>query len=369
MKNRDAALAFDGAERISEGDAEAFKCAGCGANMRYEPSAQKLVCDHCGSEVDIAADTNVTERDFSELEEHRWAEAGLKTVRCDNCGATETVKGDEIATVCPFCSSPLVLEEHCFDGVKPDSLIPFSLDRQKGLEACKKWLKKRFFAPSKFKKNINVTTIRGVYYPVWTFDSTTDTVYAGRLGKTYTTTRRDSKGNTHTEVKVRYFNVSGTRRNYFDDVTVNGGAFVSDKNLSKLQPFPQNRYVVYSSEFLAGFFANNYTVDPYTAFKTAEDRMRETIRRQIIASYNADVVDYLNMSMNHVGKSFKYMLMPVYITATKYRDKLYNQYVNGCTGKITGSAPVSPLKVSVVSLLGAAVIAGVVLLLKFFGAF
>mgnify|MGYP000239634464 FL=1 len=97
--------------------------------------------------------------------------------------------------------------------------------------------------------------------------------------------------------------------------------------------------------------------------------MRETIRRQIIASYNADVVDYLNMSMNHVGKSFKYMLMPVYITATKYRDKLYNQYVNGCTGKITGSAPVSPLKVSVVSLLGAAVIAGVVLLLKFFGAF
>jgi len=196
--------------------------------------------------VDIAADTNVTERDFSELEEHRWAEAGLKTVRCDNCGATETVKGDEIATVCPFCSSPLVLEEHCFDGVKPDSLIPFSLDRQKGLEACKKWLKKRFFAPSKFKKNINVNTIRGVYYPVWTFDSTTDTVYAGRLGKTYTTTRRDSKGNTHTEVKVRYFNVSGTRRNYFDDVTVNGGAFVSDKNRVQVAAF--------SAEQIRGLF-------------------------------------------------------------------------------------------------------------------
>lgn len=112
---------------------------------------------------------------------------------------------------------------------------------------------KAFFRAFKIQKNINVNTIRGVYYPVWTFDSTTDTVYAGRLGKTYTTTRRDSKGNTHTEVKVRYFNVSGTRRNYFDDVTVNGGAFVSDKNLSKLQPFPQNRYVVYSSEFLAGF--------------------------------------------------------------------------------------------------------------------
>ena len=64
-EKRDAALAFDGAESdFRRGDAEAFKCAGCGANMRYEPSAQKIVCDHCGSEVDIAADTNVTERDF-----------------------------------------------------------------------------------------------------------------------------------------------------------------------------------------------------------------------------------------------------------------------------------------------------------------
>ncbi len=96
MKKRDAALAFDGAERISEGDAEAFKCAGCGANMRYEPSAQKIVCDHCGSEVDIAADTNVTERDFSELEEHRWAEAGLKTVRCATAAQRRPSRGTRL---------------------------------------------------------------------------------------------------------------------------------------------------------------------------------------------------------------------------------------------------------------------------------
>lgn len=83
MKKRDAALAFDGAERISEGDAEAFKCAGCGANMRYEPSAQKIVCDHCGSEVDIAADTNVTERDFPSLRNTDGRRRGLK-----RCAAT-----------------------------------------------------------------------------------------------------------------------------------------------------------------------------------------------------------------------------------------------------------------------------------------
>lgn len=93
--------------------------------------------------------------------------------------------------------------------------------------------------------------------------------------------------------------------------------------------------------------------------------MRETIRQQIIASYNADVVSYLNMNMNHVGKSFKYMLMPVYLTATKYKDKLYNQYINGSTGKVSGKAPVSPWRVTLVSVLIAAVAVGIAFLLKY----
>lgn len=367
MKNNDVYHAYDGNENISPGEADVFKCNNCGGNMEYNPALQKLFCIHCGGEVDIAADSNVTERDFDDLRAHKWTEAGLKTVRCDNCGATETLRGDELAIACPFCSSPLVLEEQCVDSVRPDSLIPFGLSKEMGLDACKKWLKKRFFAPVKFKKNININTIKGVYYPIWTFDSTTDTTYAGRLGKTYTTTHTDSKGNTHTRAHVRYFNVSGTRRNFFDDVVVNGSRSILDRDLSKIQPFPPNKYVVYSSEFLAGFSANNYTVDPFTAFKTAEERMRETIKKQIINSYNADVVDYLNMSMSHIGKSFKYMLMPVYITATKYGEKIYNQFVNGCTGKITGKAPVSPLRVAVVSVAGAALIAGLAFLLRLFG--
>lgn len=350
---------------LPSNEADVFKCHGCGANMQYNPTTQKLVCEHCGSEVDITADSNVTERDFTELTDHKWSETNLKTVRCDNCGATEMINQDEIATLCPFCSSPLVIEKKCIDTVRPDSLIPFEVSKDRALYECKRWLKKRFFAPSKFKKNININTIKGVYYPIWTFDSTTDTVYAGVLGKNYTTTTRDSKGNLRTEVHVRYFNVSGTRRNYFDDVTVNGAQTIPDKFLNKIQPFPKNKYVVYSSEFLAGFFANNYTIDPYTAFKTAENRMRETIRQQIIASYNADVVSYLNMNMNHVGKSFKYMLMPVYLTATKYKDKLYNQYINGSTGKVSGKAPVSPWRVTLVSVLIAAVAVGIAFLLKY----
>ncbi len=329
-----------------------FKCGGCGANLVYDPNTHKLVCNHCGFTQNIEINTFVAERDFSELSAHKFGQDDkVKTVTCTNCGATEILKNDEIASRCPFCSSPLVVNESEIDSVKPDSLIPFMFDSKRAKEHCNNWIKSRWFAAHAFKKELKLNNPNGIYYPIWTFDSHTMTTYQGRLGKTYTTTHTDSKGHVHTTTHVRWFNVDGTRKNYFDDIIINASGFVEDRTISKLMPYPQNLYTVYSNEYLAGFLANHYTVDPFTAFKTAEDRMRETIKQEIIRSYNADRVDYLNMNMVHNQKSFKSMFVPIYLTGAKYKEKFYRQYINGATGKILGAYPKSIFKISLVILL------------------
>ena len=338
---------------------EQYKCKGCGANMHYDPKTRKLLCSHCGSTEDIVFDNAVTERDFCELEAHKFKrDDKVKVVTCKNCGATEILKNDEVATKCPFCDSPLVVETEELDSVKPDSMIPFLIDKKTAKQKCDTWLKKRWFAASKFKKELRLHSPDGVYYPIWTFDSDTETSYVGRLGQTYTTTRRDEKGNTHTETHVRWFNVSGKRQNYFDDIVINASAFIDGKTMQKLQPFPQTNYVVYNTQYLAGYLANHYTVDPFTAFGIAEDRMKETIKKQIISSYNADRVDYLKMTLNHKQKSFKSMFVPVYMTGAKFKDKLYKQFINGATGKITGKYPKSVFKIILMVILGLAAVAG-----------
>lgn len=67
------------------------------------------------------------------------------------------------------------------------------------------------------------------------------------------------------------------------------------------------------------------------------------------------------------------MMVPVYVAATKYNKKVYNQYVSGIFSddkqhsKVCGKAPVSPWKVLLTVLAGIAVIAGIVLLYNYLG--
>lgn len=345
-----------------------FKCPSCGANMAFDPTVNQLRCDYCGTVKDVVRDTNVQERDFADLSAHVFGSADqVKTISCSNCGATEILQKDAVALKCPFCDSPLVVDSEELNLVKPDSLVPFAFDGESAKQRCSQWLKKRFFAPKSFKNIFNLKIPQGVYYPIWTFDASTSTDYDGRLGKTYTTTRTDSKGNTRTETHVRWFNVHGTRHDAFDDIVVNASKHVDDKTMEKLQPFPKDKYVVYSNEYLAGYFANLYTVDPFNAFKTAEEKMRASIRQRIISSYNADREGYLNLFVSYISKSFKSMLVPIYMTSTKYKEKWYSQYINGATGKIVGKYPKSVGKILSVVLLGLGIVGALVYLIVRYG--
>ena len=49
------------------------------------------------------------------------------------------------------------------------------------------------------------------------------------------------------------------------------------------------------------------------------------------------------------------MLLPVYVGHSKFRKKNYNFYVNGQNGNVAGKTPVSPVKISVLSLIGVAI--------------
>ena len=341
---------------------DAFKCPSCGANIEFDPDNDSLSCPYCGFSKQIERNTNVVERDFADFETHVYnSNDCVKTISCQNCGATEILIQDTVATKCPFCDSPLLVKEEKIDSLKPDSMVPFEFGEDKAKEYCTNWLKKRFYASSIFKKAFKLTNPKGIYYPIWTFDANTTTHYDGKLGKVCTKTTRDSKGNTHTTTYVKWFYVNGTRNDVFDDLVINASKYVDDKTMSKLLPFPQDKYVVYSNEYLAGYFANRYTIDPYTAFKSASERMQEYIRKNIVASYHADRVAYLNLNTTHNSKSFKSMYVPIYVTGTKYKEKLYSQYVNGSTGRVTGNFPKSVFKITLTVILGLALLALLVL--------
>lgn len=351
---------------------EAFqrKCPNCGASLIYDPAQRKLYCAHCKSYVDFDKSGEVRERDFCELVDmDTWDEKAVRYYHCENCGASTVLPRSTLATQCPYCSSPVVVDEGKTGLVRPDTVVPFEINAEQAEKHLSVWAKNKLFAPRDFRKNHKNLSIKGVYTPAWTFDFVTVTFYRGRLGQRRTRTVRRG-GKTYTETYIHWFYVDDQIDNSFDDIYVSGSNHISVSDFNKLDLTNQAKYVPYTDEYLAGFIADNYTVPPEDAYNLARKKADGIIYNAILSRYNADVDDGLEIQTEMISRSFKYVMLPVYVVSCKYRKKVYNQYVSGVYSKsnnakvkVSGKAPVSPWKVLITVLVSLGIIAGIIALI------
>lgn len=345
----------DGEERVKV-ETESVKCPGCGANMVFDADSQMLYCPHCGSKRDLGAGKRADEKDLMEglSADAIWKAEETVVFRCDNCGAKVVLQKDETAKLCPFCGTAHVQKTEELAGLKPDAVLPFAFGTEKALEYSKNWAKKRFFAPRKFKKDLNADNVNGVYAPCFTFDSHTYSTYRGRIGVTHTRTVGSGK-NRRTETYTVWHNISGTYADFFDDLAITAGDKCGQKELDKLAPYDTNSGIEYKEKYLLGFMAYHYDHELSDCWDRAKNRMDGIIRSRILAQYHYDKLDYLNVSTTHENVKYKYVMIPVYVGNFNFRQKLYNFFVNGTTGKTYGKYPKSGLKIGVLAATLAAV--------------
>jgi len=345
---------------------DVFKCKNCGNDFSFDPKSGRLQCEHCGTTAPIEADRNIEQRpvDFSlDVAKNKW-ESETRTFKCDNCGATTTFDKAEFATECAYCGSKKVLKLENFDGIKPGALLPFTLTPAEACAAWIKWLKKKLFAPKKIKRDADLEHIKGVYSPCWTFDSDTFSKYNGIAGKYYYVTVGSGK-NRRTERRVRWFPVRGTYSKFFKNVMVEASPHLTDKDMKCLSPFPVERAVVYDKRFLSGFSADHYDKKLQDGWREGEKIMRKGIDADIRRSIKADVIQSLTVNTQFNNPTFKHLLLPVYVSRATFREKLYNFFINGTNGRVSGKTPVSGVKVLLAVLLGIAGAAAIGILAYF----
>lgn len=342
-------------------ETEMEKCTSCGSNMRFDPETQSLICDHCGNNIEFASFSQAKELEFSEeviSKGEKWNSDETAVFSCDNCGAKVVLSTGETAKVCPFCGTPHAQKSEELDGLKPNALIPFAISTEKAVECGKRWAKKRLFAPRKFKKNIKTDSVNGVYMPCFTFDSHTHSFYVGRIGKTYTRTVGSGK-NRRTQTYIVWRNISGTFSEDFDDVLINAGKKMEQKRLDKIAPYDTQNGKEYNEQYLLGFMAYHYDEDVTTYWDRAKKIIDERLKKDILNQYSYDVVDYLNVSTKHENVTYKYVMLPVYVGNFKFKQKLFNFFVNGETGKVSGKTPISAWRVLIAVLLGLGALVGI----------
>ena len=326
-------------------DTESFKCPSCGAHLDFSPEMQLLTCGHCGNKVDFASSADVQPIDFvtGERPKDDWNETVV--YRCDNCGSREIISKNEISKKCHFCGTTNIVLTDELPGIKPGAVIPFLFNEERAKHNFKKWIKKRWFIPNKLKANAEAGELGGVYSPAWVYDCDTFSQYVGRVGQYYTVTTGSGK-NRRTETRIRWRRISGTHMRDFRDYIMEASPHLDQRQMKKLAPFRMDESKVYDRAFLAGFTAAHYDRDVDACWIDVRRDIEQTLRSDIVRKHRADVVDYLNVSTNYTNVTYRYMLLPVWISNYSFAGKTYNFFVNGTTGRVIGKVPRSAAKIT-----------------------
>lgn len=358
---------------ISDTNQKEVSCGNCAGKLKYKPGTDFLICEFCNTKNVIEVSNEaVEELDFEKyLNKTINTEKDTEEVRtfdCESCGAKTGIDDNIVSSECPFCGSRYVVkQESCTRIIKPKSLLPFKISQKEALASFKKWLNKLWFAPPKLKKFAKqAEKLNGIYIPFWTYDSDTTTNYVGKRGINYTETKTftDSKGKTKTRTvtKTRWYSVSGTVKIFFDDVLIVASDSLSKKKVDKLEPWDFENLVPYEPKFLSGFRAEKYKTELKEGFDEAKKKMDPQIRNAIRRDIGGDKQQILSANTNYSNITFKHMLLPIWISAYRFKDKVYRFLVNARTGEVQGERPWCWWKIAIAVILGLAVIGGIIYL-------
>ncbi len=349
-----------------------FPCVSCGGNVTFKPGTTALVCPFCGAKNEIEAqDSPVEELEFEAFLRDAETRETLQerlTVKCGNCAAETTLGTNVTADECPFCGTKIVAQAKSTKAIAPRSLLPFKITKENAASRFQAWLASRWFAPSALRHFARTTALAGVYTPYWTYDCGTTTRYTGQRGEHYWDTEthhtmRNGKSVTETRRvrKTRWYPASGTVRNAFDDVLVLASAALPRTHADALEPWDLRELVPFKEDYLSGFKVQSYSVGLREGFNAAKEKMDPKIRATIHADIGGDEQRITSMSVRYHDITFKHVLLPVWISAYRFKERVYRFLVNARTGEVQGERPYSWVKIALLIAGITALAAGIIL--------
>lgn len=330
-----------------QGEMVNFKCPNCGANQAYSAADQTLTCTACGyREVPKQEVVGKRAAEFEfKVETLQQSAQGWgverKEMACQNCGAVLNLPPDMMTHDCPFCLSNFVVQQKAAqDVLRPTYLIPPKVADQAARERVKAWLGSSWMTPRTLSSGAVLDRFTPLYLPFWTFDARTAADWKAEVGHTYTTGSGKNR-RTHTVWRWKNGHVDLT----IDDLLVSGTKRVSEIILGKMDNFSTSDLVQYDPVFLAGISTLAYERDLQAAWEMGRQKMRDRTKDACYKQINSSKVRNFSMQMDFDDESWRYVLLPVYVSTYKFEDRTFQLLVNGQTGQVGGQRPVDWLKV------------------------
>ncbi|MCH8042972.1 MAG: hypothetical protein IID44_04575 [Planctomycetes bacterium] len=308
------------------------KCSVCQALIDEED----LFCANCGTEAPAWAEKATGTTASARTATHNFT--------CDGCGASMSYDASAQALRCPFCGSDNLSKQADAKIMAPRRIVPFTIGQDKAVATMRGKLGQGFWRPSDLSERALVVDMKAVYVPYWVFQATSHTYWTADTNQT----PRGARGD--------WFPLTGEHRGRYEGLLVGASGALTPGETSGLCPFELSAAVEPDQVDL-----DNVTVEQFSVpRKYARPLARQGIESMEVQACQQRYVPgrSRNIQVNSriEGLSSEPLLLPVWIMAYRYKEKLYRFLVNGQTGRCTGEAPISYKKIAVVAGIVAAVL-------------
>ena len=309
-----------------------------------------MKCPYCDIEFDLEtvrawneSAQEVDQEDFQweDQQSQDWSQEDQEQIRaflCPACAGEILTDDHTAATFCPYCGNPTVLPGRVSGVLKPDGVIPFKTGKDDAKAAFLQLCKGKPLLPKFFTQEQQLEKITGLYVPFWLYDCSAE--FDGSYKATRLHFWSDSK---YQYTKTDHYLLRRSAESAFTGIPMDGSSKMDDAFMESIEPFCYEDLVDFDMAYLSGFLADKYDVP----IESGKDRIRQRVEtamndkiQETLIGYSTAIPSGRNLNIHH--SKARYVLMPVWILNTRYKDKIYTFAMNGQTGKMTGSFPVCP---------------------------
>lgn len=313
------------------------KCHACGADLTFDPSSQKWVCEYCGESYTLEDIKKYQAQSATQTSSNTSVD-GYNECHCKSCGAQIIMDENTSVTECVYCGNTAIITERLEGNFAPQQLIPFKKTKDDALAAFSNYRKGKWFMPKEFLEQKNIEKISGIYIPFYLYDIDV----AARIHVNATKVEHWSDSS-YRYTKTDYFEVLREGRMSFNEIPTDASTKFPDNIMDSIEPYDYKDLIDFDSSYIAGFLSEKYDQTIEELSERAEKRAKKTAVDTLlkdVSGYNSKTVtDSVERAKRK--DSSKYVLLPVWMLNIKYNDKMYTLAMNGQTGKFIGNVPVS----------------------------
>ena len=327
------------------------KCPLCGGKIVFDPASQKNLCKTCNSYFIINEYNN-----FDDFQKDKTKS------KCPNCGAQLIFHENTYSAECKYCNSKFSILTLNPGKATPEKIIPFTVPLEEFKKSVIKYLTEGEYTPADIFDQVEFISTKGVYIPLYYFDTSYAVKYVAEIGYNRTETYLDygfgSECNKLVK-KTRFVTdwspysdtLEGSCSTYaigtsmfdkFNVITEKNKKYTNkvdeiisfcEESVDNLKPYNEN--------YLAGFEVIPYELSPDEAYEqTAKPKIKQLIENRVTSIVPGD--QYRNMQWNGKEKKEKIIpfLKPFWITKFSYKNEGYIFIMDGTDkDKVTGTKP------------------------------